>query len=108
MTTIAYRCSNCGSDNVGVDMSRPSLDDRYAIGRCLTEDAKAKAANRKPKPVQLVRADLFEAQRERRAEQRRIAKRASAAKAAVGGKGNGTATVERMEQGAKVVEELYG
>lgn len=107
MSTIDYRCANCGSENVGVDPTRPSLDDRYAIGHCVPEEAKAKAANRKPKLVQLVRADVYEAQRERQKQARAVKQRASAAKAAVGGKGNGTATVERMEQGKKVVEELY-
>lgn len=32
--TVKYTCVKCGGDNVSVDLSRPSIDPRYALGDC--------------------------------------------------------------------------
>lgn len=108
-----YRCTNCGSERVAVDASRPSLDDRYAIGRCQAEDEryaaskKAKTGEGKPpKHATLVRADLYEAVRSKREADAAIKRRASAAKAATT-PGSTRVSLERMAEGRRVVEDLY-
>lgn len=100
-----YVCAGCGSERVVVDPSRPSLDDRFAIGRCLPEDERAKASKHAPKMANLVRTDYAATVARQRAEKAAMARRASAAKAA--STPGSKVSVKRIEEGKRLVEELY-
>lgn len=58
---LRYTCAKCGSDQVTVDYSRPSLDPRYALGNCRTctpaRKAKAKGQDITKRDVAVLRIE---------------------------------------------------
>jgi hypothetical protein len=81
-----FVCANCGSSFIQVDRSRPSIDDRFAVGTCLTEAAAAEKRAKKKgdydgeapiKKGNLVRADLYDGVRAQRDRKKAVATRAS-------------------------------
>lgn len=73
---MSYVCSKCGGGSVEPVASRPSLDDRYAVGHCARCTPRPKLVNGKMRPavrstVALVRADLYDDDRARAAARHR-------------------------------------
>lgn len=96
---MSYRCSSCGSREVGIDPSRPSVDDRYAIGSCRAERKSGKT---------LVREDVYDSVHETQLTAEYRADRADAAKAVMDPryKSRRKLTKERVALGKQFVEEL--